>query len=819
MASERDVTPMRNSSFASAHSIRPHMRGADMGNGKRDGDQLNFQVTANFAMGNADRFRWRCAFEKASEILCNATEGGLRFGKVFVTNDGAGITNAEYVLSDTGITSIGTRGEFGQPGKAVRLVPDAQREVLSLVHELGHHVWNLDEEYAFTLFEGIDTERTLPVGHGNLIIPLDNSIAGRPDGDFASARTYLFLNDALERRNVVSKVGATVTVDVAFSDNPQNASPETVGFEWDAECTGDKTTGACIMEFSRHHAGTMDPNCIWAPDPNAVTEFCTATNHDPNEDTAQQGSHGESCWATLTAHAGYTDLAAITPVGAAETTLPAGCTDPDWIVLEPNPRFALILDRSGSMNRNAGSRLEGVKTGAAYWLEVAAVEDDRLTIIWYNTTISKPLGLTDFSTLSDQEVQDLVDDIDVQTATGGTNIRDALLEGVAELLSPPGTPAAVQASLLMTDGAHNSPVNTSMQEAVLSYQAANTNIYTLGVGSGAELDIAGLETLANATGGSAMTEAEGADAFEIRARMMEINALIRGGLISSLVDIVPDAPRETDISFEEDVPVEERPPLEEILANVGASWPPDPNNVGGLGRGRITIARHEVERGAEAAIFSLAFERPMKLWLYLVDPDGREVAHNPPGVTVVASDHQFEFAKVIEPIPGVWTIIGLRPQPGGSGRAQAITGVQNRQLAVTARAWSPGNDCPVKVTATARFRESLSGISMKASVWNMSGRRFSIQMHDVQGDGSYVGYFDLAPGLYRGRVDIRSSGNAIMANLDHVVVHAIQSEIGSPRVGNPSFHRSHPISFVVGTIDEPGTEEVEEIGCRTGTSK
>lgn len=788
-----------------------------MGTGRRDGSQLNFQITANFSMQSNDLFRWRCAFFKASEIFYNATQGQLRFGNIYVTNDNAGVNNAEYVLDDSGSAAYATSGGFGLPGQSVQCPPHIQEQVLTLLHENGHHIWSLKEEYARTINELVDDAGSLPASHGNMIIPLQDATSDRPDADFAGANARLIFETGLETRTIVSKVGDRITVDSAFTDDPRNVSNPWGIFQWEAECTGDRSTGACIMQYSRDAAGTLDANCNWTPATNPVTEFCTAFNHDPDGDTDQEFTHGEACWDTITNTAGYSDFNA--PAGSAPKGMPGGYEEPNWIVLEPNPRFALVLDRSGSMNRNSGARLEGVKSGAAYWLENAAVEGDQLAIIWYNASTSKPLSLTDFSGLNATDVDNLVTQIEAQTASGGTNIRDALLEGLNELISP-GTGAAVQASLLMTDGAHNSPWFSSMQEAVPAYQAANTNIYTLGVGSGGELDIAGLENLAQATGGAAMTEADGSNAFEIQARMTEINNLIRGGLVSTLAEMVPDALEndEFNLSFEPETHFKNRPLLTEVADKLGVMSVLDLVQGKARRSGRFYVAYHRVEHGAESATFNLVFQKPLLLWLYLIDPDGNVVPFGSPGTTFVTSNHHFEFAKVSNPKGGVWTIIGLRPENGPDGLVQVVTGIQNKQLAVTARAWSTGNLGPVKVTATARFGRPITGYSVQAIVRDVAGHSYKIRLHDDNGDGIYSGYFDASAGLYRGYVTINAAEGAQMAGMTHAIVHAEAEDKIPTELKTPQFQRSVPISFVVGRIEDPHIPKDEMEGYEPKSS-
>ncbi len=445
-----------------------------MGNGIRVGNRLNFQTSANYNMNANDILRWQRAFEKASEILYNATEGQLSFGNVFVNNNNVGINNAEFIF-DPDVTgrALGTWGQFGTIGRAIQLPAYAQRQVLTIIHELGHHLWALNEEYARSAGGAIDKLTALPAGHGNLIIPLVSADLGIDDADFAGARALLSFGGNVETKIIDNKSGDQITVTSAFSQSPQNTDWSGVTVQWvtGIECTGVESSGACIMEFSRSNAGELENDGTWTPAANPVTEFCTEFNHDPDEDTAQHDSYAASCWETIVARLGYTDLATGAPASgtAASKVAPAGFVAPNWIELGDEFRFALVLDRSGSMNRNGGARLEGTKTGVAYWLENAAVEGDHLSIIWFNTSNDVPLTLTDFTTLTNAQVATFVSNVQAQTATGGTNIRDGLDTALNELLSP-GTLGALNASLLLTDGAHNTPFGSSMNEVVPDYQ-------------------------------------------------------------------------------------------------------------------------------------------------------------------------------------------------------------------------------------------------------------------------------------------------------------------------------------------------------------
>jgi hypothetical protein len=577
------------------------------------------------------------------------------------------------------------------------------------------------------------------------------------------------------------------------------------------ECTGDRSTGACVMEFSRSNAGTLEPDGTWNPADDPVTEFCTEANHDADADTAQESRYGEACWETIVSSAGFADLGtdAPDPAGAAETAPPPGWVAPTWTVLDPNVRLALVLDRSGSMNRNGGARLAGVKSGAQFWIENAAVEDDQLTVAWYSASPSTQLELTAFGDLSDSEVDAQLDLISGQDATGGTNIVGGLSTALDELTGP-DNPASVQAALLITDGAHNTPSGTSMDDVVPDYRAANTNIHTLGVGTGAEMDLEGLAGLAAATGGTSQTAGDGSDANAIQDALIEINAAIRGGMISTTGSGGSDTRDARDrlgglARVAGRLRPEKRPTLEEITAKYGVL--PWEKIVRGPTKAphRFTWFGIEVEEGARAATFTLSHDRDARYWLYLIDPTGREI-HPSDGDVVawVSSRAPYEFAKIRAPKPGQWTVLGLRLDRGAPAHAKAIAAIDHPAVSVYANAVRRGAGCPVRITAGARHVEPLTGLSVHAVVRPETGSAVRLPLHDDAALGVYTTWADLPDGVYTGRVEIRSPRNPPVANLRHAILHAEHpSEVGEPRVRCAPFVRHVPISFSVGPVKAP----------------
>ncbi len=727
-----------------------------------------------------------------------------------------GINNAEFIFDpDTNGRALGTWGKFGTIGKAIQLPAYAQRQVLSIIHELGHHLWALNEEYARAISGTIDKVIALPAGHGNLIIPLVSADLGIADAEFSGANALLIFDGNVETRTIDYKSGDQIIVISAFSQNPQNTNWSRVTVQWvnEVECTGNRSTGACIMEFSRSSAGELEDDGTWTPAINPVTEFCTAFNHDPDQDTGQHNTYAASCWETIISHSSYTDLATGAPSNGTDASqvAPTGFVVPNWVELTEDFRFALVLDRSGSMNRNGGARLEGTKTGAAYWLENAAVEGDHLAIIWFNTSDDISLNLTDFAILTDTQVNTLVDDVLVQTATGGTNIRDGLHTALNEIVSP-GTLGALNASLLLTDGAHNTPYGSSMQEAVPDYQDNNASIYTLGIGTGAEMDLDGLEELSNNTGGSSFTVGDGTNAMAIQTSMIEINNLIRGGLLTAGPDTLADMREEDTLSklkLNPNLPPEKRPQLHQLAKEVGLKSWEELKGIKGNSSGRLSVFILTIEEGAQASTFTLSFGKQEKLWMYLIDPDGNEVPASSPEVVVYkASGQPYEFAKINKPKSGKWKIIAFRPSHGAAVTAKAIVGIQHQYLNVYATA--KNLKCGIHLTAGARYLELLTGIYVNAIFSNEKGKLFQIALKDNDETGDYDATVLLPNGHYEGYIEIHSPGNTMIANYRHVILHA-ESLKKTPNllVKHPAFIRHIPISFIIGDRKDPKIDKDE----------
>jgi von Willebrand factor type A domain-containing protein len=769
-----------------------------MGMGRFKNGRFDLVVVANFAMSATDVTEWRRSFAKASELFFDASEGQVQFGRIFVCDDSVGLDAAEMILHASGDPSYGTFGKFGQPGQALHLMPYVKFQVLTHLHEMGHHVWALGEEYAGeAVLEAIDTTVVPP---NNSTIPLVASTFGA--GALVGNDAILKFGTTLERRGITANTATSVTVSPAFSQSPVNDSDGNVQYQFPAECATAANPSFCIMENSRSAAGTLDAAGTWTPAAAPVTEFCTDSNHDPDGNTQQEIRNHDSCWETIKTRAGFTTLTVPNPASPGPAT---GSTVPDWIVLEKQLRFSVVVDRSGSMA--SGHKMADAKHGAIYWLEYCGVGTDLLSVVAYDDQIDATLVQTEVSTLGG--LAGTTAAINALTPRGATDIRDALFRARDEIESLP-TRAAVQVVLLLTDGVHNSPFGSSPLEALPDLQEGGIRVYSLGVGSPGDVDMAPLNALATGTGGRSYAVGDN-QASLIENKMVEINAEVRGGIITTEPVIFPDS-RSGAIDkvigkSEKPVDPRRRPPLDRLLEALRISDVQRLYPVGGRSPSNRAVAIPvDVEDGADRASFTVTHPDTVDVWLYLLDPSGAVVDTSPgASATQVASSAPHEFIVVEHPDPGRWTLVAVRMRAGAAFTAHVVAGGENRNLQAFADAPAVNpTGGPVPITATARWGHELTGLKARAIVTAPSGARRAVALHDELADGGGSGqYTGLHTPTENGRheaiVTVRGSSAASMADPYRQLAH-VDGDSVDTAVKVPRFVRQVVVDFHVGEL-------------------
>ena len=397
---------------------------------------------------------------------------------------------------------------------------------------------------------------------------------------------------------------------------------------------------------------------------------------------------------------------------------------------------------------------------------------------------------------------------------GTTNIRDALFEALDQIQTPP-TRAAVQVALLLTDGKHNTPWGSRAAEVIPDFQEAGVRIYALGVGEPDAVDMGVLDELAGETGGSSL--AVGDDhPMEVEAAMIEINAEVRGGIITTVPALFPalrpalpslaaSPSRENNLagrhSWQELLKILKIKRVEQVLRPAKRL------------KNRLMVIPVMVEPYCRRVSFTLVYPGEHNLWLYLIDPEGQPVEMSSPGVHHCISRAPHEFALVEKPKPGCWHMVAVRPETGAAFRFKAIAGGENPKLNVWGGASSgQNNQGSVRLWAVASWGHTLSNVRVTATVTTPQGTQRRLLMTDYRGDepdsGIYEAYLTPEqPGRYTGIIEIMNPGNARIAKSGHLISHTRERQV-SLKTEAPRFVRQMPFSFWFG--DKPEIKDIEQ---------
>jgi hypothetical protein len=296
--------------------------------------------------------------------------------------------------------------------------------------------------------------------------------------------------------------------------------------------------------------------------------------------------------------------------------------------------------------------------------------------------------------------------------------------------------------------------------------------------------------------------------------MIEINAEVRGGIITTSPILFPDS-RSSGIDKllapfvregHKAVPPTKRPKLEQVLkaarvANIDRLRPRRQRS----SNARMVAIPVDVEDGVARASFATAHPDSTDLWLYLVDPAGNVVNPADPAVHQVASSAPHEFIVVDGPMPGRWFLIAVRTTAGPSTTARFVAGGENPSLQVFG--WAEGSaqsGAPAALHASARWLHQLTGLSVTAVVHDPLGTTRSYVLTDdglsPNGTGQYEAVVTpTVDGRYTGVITIGHYGGATIADGATLMQHSEKNEL-SIETRAPAFVRQVPFSFNVGPV-------------------
>jgi hypothetical protein len=210
---------------------------AEAGNGTYKDGKFSFCVSIRFKADDSQLRVISDAFQRASDVLADATDGQLRFGNISIVN--AEIINGEIVPGASNAADV-----WINPGKGRAYT------YLGVYGSRGRHI-NLYYDSDFSLVDNSD-DPAYTIAH-----------------EFGHAA--LGLGDEYESR-----------------------------FGFDAECADpsleDPTLSFCLMDgFDKRGGGGDGLGFNWT-----LNEFCIKANHDPDRDTDQSSvNSNKSCWETI----------------------------------------------------------------------------------------------------------------------------------------------------------------------------------------------------------------------------------------------------------------------------------------------------------------------------------------------------------------------------------------------------------------------------------------------------------------------------------------------------------------------------------------
>jgi uncharacterized protein YegL len=633
-------------------------------------------------------------------------------------------------------------------------------------------------------------------------ITLGAGTASAPSGPgIFGVSFHLFTDDDIYPAAGSEEADTWQTIVHEFGHYAFNVKDEYSGSGTSPECVVPTPATACIMDNYKSAAYQN------------ASELCWSGNHDPDGDTSQEISHGQSCWSRLDDL--YPTIAA--PGAGPTEAAPGGFVAPVFRYFDdPRVRVVLVLDTSGSMNGPGGvtagvSRIQDLKTFASQFIDLMGLGDVELGIVTYASTATTAQGTV------------LLDDAgDVTTskgnlpvsASGQTSIGRGMIAG-RDLLTASAAPGPL-VMILMTDGFHNHPPGDASLEPlaiVPSLVANEIRVHTIGLGDSTNEAL--LRQIADESGAMFW---KANNSFELEPILSSLGAVARGGSVldSAQQQMLP--PGETHVS---------------------KGWSGDESPFG------IAAERHVkpsevlravwVEKDNRETAFNLGWSADnATLELALKTPSGNLITQaSASGISGVrlATGKRYVSYVIQNAEPGWWGLAVIpRSNPAGTAYALQPTVVN---LPVTG--WADGE------LLTKAGSPAIRVVGMARDVIGVTNASVSAVLTDPAGSTQYVAMFDdgqaphgddfAADGVYSAVVQNLGAGNGtyhfeVTFDVDPATATVVPGEEPPPAMDNRTartvrrFHRSFPVdvhvaAFPTGTPgdrDNDGIADVDEGG-------
>lgn len=443
---------------------------------------------------------------------------------------------------------------------------------------------------------------------------------------------------------------------------------------------------ACLIEnFWNHGADGV-----------SLTEWCVASNHDPNGDTYQESINGKSCWENLVE--AYPDVTAPTDLpDAGPTTNPLPFFT--WTVLEEDTRLMLVIDDSGSMGSN--NKMQLAILGGKIFANLAR-DGHKLGVVKFNSSASTLYALTAMDAATRAAAKAAIDTL---SAGGGTNI-DSGLSLALSAIQGEGDRACQQAIILLSDGSQGGPVDSGLIDTLVSEGVV---VHAIALGP-TGVDIPTMQGVASGTGGKYFFADDGGDLPGIFAVLAAETA--EGGVLNTANGTLLPGDS-ADVPF----------PVDDTTTQISfvVSWDGGDLAVGLEGPGNVSLDADTVDDD-----FS-----------YSIDDTS---------VTMIVRG---------DLVAGGEWVVALSPpdDPGGliDYDIQALSDSKELTFEAASDAQQYDWPAPMQLTATASFGAAITGIEVTGVVERPDGSTAEVILKDdgsaasgdvFPGDGVYSGRFD-----------------------------------------------------------------------------
>jgi von Willebrand factor type A domain len=401
---------------------RPATRGSGRINAS-DGT-MDFVVNFRYVPTSADLTRMRDAIRVAADIICDATDGQIRFGRVRLTGGGAEEDRGDiWAFAESGRSGVSmwTNGSgLGRLGDHIGLFSnDVDGAVIA--HELAHHAFGIADEYG---------EMFGTCGQG-------------PGFDPGTG-------DLLQNNSLMQDHTTSTEFTVSTNHDPLR---------------GTNTT--CP-------AGCMDPNCsrFW----NATTMRFEATQ----QTIVHNGLSG---WETLRQNYPFVTL----PTGLPTAAQPANCRTSLVFVEDVvgSDQVMLFIDRSGSMLAPVApgapeNRLDFAKAAARAFIDLQAGRGVSVGLVSFEESSRLDRAIADLTAADAGSFKSVVNGL---AAGGNTGIGTAMQSAHFEFQRV-ATAGRTRTAFLLSDGENNR--GEDPRTVADRLQADNIRIFTIPVGSSAD---------------------------------------------------------------------------------------------------------------------------------------------------------------------------------------------------------------------------------------------------------------------------------------------------------------------------------------------